>query len=413
MFQGGYGELTAEDVKFSFERFRTAGPDGKAAAYADDWAALDKVEVTGTYTGRILLKNPSPTIWLVGICDGSGTLVSKKAFAENGEKMNGKLFGTGQYMLKEWTPNEKAVLVPSPDYKGPKGAFAEIVTRPIKELKTAELALKAQEVAFGEIDPSAAKDFEGDANTTIIRRPGIDYTWLGMNVEKAPFTDVRVRQAVRLAVDVDSIIAAAYDGLVDPARALLAPGLLGYWKDAPVYKADVAKAKQLLGDAGQGGGFNTTLTVLPDAKFQAAAQVIQANLAEIGITVKINTMDSGAYWAMGSDDKAKDLELVIVPYTSKFDSSFQTQWFTSKQVGIWNWQRWKSPEFDKLHEFANSTLDTKAREAAFLKMQQLMDDAACFVWITHETHVFGHAKWLKPAILPNGINWQLQFFAEA
>ena len=57
---------------------------------------------------------------------------------------------------------------------------------------------------------------------------------------------------------------------------------------------------------------------------QATAQIVQANLGEIGITVTINALDFGTYWAMGSDDKSKDLELTLIPYSSKFDPSFQT-----------------------------------------------------------------------------------------
>ena len=79
MFHGGYGEMTAEDVKFSYERFITPATTASKAAYADDWAALDQVEVTGKYTGRILFKNPAPAIWVIGICDGSGGILSKKA----------------------------------------------------------------------------------------------------------------------------------------------------------------------------------------------------------------------------------------------------------------------------------------------------------------------------------------------
>ncbi|MFO1056907.1 MAG: ABC transporter substrate-binding protein [Dongiaceae bacterium] len=414
MFQQGYGELTAEDVKFSFERFRKPGADGKLPAFADDWIALDHVEVTGQYTGKIILKNPAPTIWLVGICDGSGTLLSKKAFAALGEaKMATTLIGSGPYQIEEWRPNEKVVLTRNPDWKGEKPHFDEFLIRPIQEIKTAELALKAQEINFTEIDAASAKDLAGDPNVEIMRRPGIDYTWLGINMEKPPFTDLKVRQAVRLAIDVDSIIQGAYGGTVDRARALVAPGLLGYWKDAPLYKYDPEAARKLLAEAGQGGGFSTTLTTLTDAGYLAAAQIIQANLAEVGITVKIDALDPGAYWALGADDKAKNVELVIVPYQSKLDSSFQTQWFTSKQIGIWNWQRWNSPEFDKLHDLANSTLDSKKREEAFIRMQQLMDESACFIWITHEVHVYGHSKWLKPVILPNGPNWQFVDFEEA
>ena len=71
-FTGGYGELTADDVKFSFERFIKPDKAGKKVDYADDWAALDSVEVTGKLTGKIHLKTPSPAVWLIALADGSG-----------------------------------------------------------------------------------------------------------------------------------------------------------------------------------------------------------------------------------------------------------------------------------------------------------------------------------------------------
>jgi peptide/nickel transport system substrate-binding protein len=116
---------------------------------------------------------------------------------------------------------------------------------------------------------------------------------------------------------------------------------------------------------------------------------------------------------MGEGDKSKDLELTIIPYSSKFDPSFQTQWFLSEQVGVWNWQRWKSPEFDKLHKEAASITDPNKRAEKYIRMQQLLDESASCIWITHGVRDFAHAKWLKPAILPNGSNWQYRYFKEA
>ncbi len=159
----------------------------------------------------------------------------------------------------------------------------------------------------------------------------IDYQWIGINMEKPPFDDLKVRQAIRYGIDVDAIIAGAFSGTVQRAKTLLAPGLLGHWDQAPVYQFDPAKAKALLEEAGK-PSFDCTLTCLSDATTQAIAQIVQANLAEIGVNVKINALDGGAYWGMGEGDKSKDLELTIIPYTSKFDPSFQTQWFLSEQV---------------------------------------------------------------------------------
>ena len=95
-FTGDYGPLTAEDVKFSFERF-LPGPDGTKVDYADDWAALDKVEVTGPLTGKIHLKSPSPAVWLIALADGSGVIISKKAFESLGDKFKTTPIGSGPY----------------------------------------------------------------------------------------------------------------------------------------------------------------------------------------------------------------------------------------------------------------------------------------------------------------------------
>jgi peptide/nickel transport system substrate-binding protein len=413
MFSGGYGEMTADDVKFSFERFTKPGPGGKKLAYAEDLGALDHVEVTGKYTGKLILKNPAPALWVIGICDGSGAILSKKAVEELGDKIATTLIGSGPYVLKDWKPKEQFVLEVNPDYKGAdKPYFKRIVAKPIAEPKTAVISFLAKEIAFTEVEPTALPQVEADPDSATIKLDGIDYQWIGINVEKPPYTDLRVRQAVRYGIDVDQIIAGAYSGTVSRAKTLLAPGLLGHWEAAPVYQRDVEKAKALLAEAGQ-TSFTTTLTCLNDATTQAIAQIVQANLADIGITVNINALDSGAYWAMGDNDKSKDLELTIIPYSSKFDPSFQTQWFVSSQVGVWNWQRWKNPEFDKLHEEAASTTDNDKRQAMYVRMQELLDQSASCIWITHGVRDFAYAKWLKPSVLPNGSNWQFRFFKEA
>jgi peptide/nickel transport system substrate-binding protein len=413
-FTGGYGELTAEDVKFSYERFNTPDASGKIADYASDWAALDHVEVTGPLTGKIVLKNPAPALWVITLADGSGRIISKKAYEELGDKISNTVIGSGPYILKEWRPREQFVLEINPDYKGPIAPhFKQIVGRPIQEQKTADIAFQANEIDFGKIEPDSKKIFSALPDTTVVDLPGIDYVWFGPNVEKKPFDDVRVRQALRLAVDIDGILAGAYGGLYPRANALLAPTLVGYWKDAPVYKRDLDGAKKLLAEAGLADGFKTTLTLLADARFQAIAAIIQANLIEVGIEVEINALDPGAYWSLGENDASAVLDLSLIEYHGKFDPGFQTQWFTSAQVGLWNWQRWKSPEFDELDALGAKTTDTAEREKIYLKAQQLMDESAAFVWITHNVNVFATKSWLKPGVLPNGNNWLYTAFEEA
>ena len=411
-FSGDYGDLTSEDVKFSFERFIKPDASGKKVDYADDWAALDNVEVTGPLTGKIHLKNPSPAIWLIALADGSGAIISKKAFEALGDNFKTSAIGSGPYILKEWVPRDHFTLVTNPDYLGEKPVFAEIVGKPIADDKTAQLALQAGEIDFSRIDPAVAKDI-ASAGLKVEKLSAIDYVWIGPNIEKKPFDDVRVRQAIRLAIDVPAIIAGAYNGSVEPAYALEAPGILGHWAEAPKRARDVEAAKKLLEEAGQGGGFQTKLTVVNNAVAQATAAIVQANLAEVGIDVVIDALDEGAYWAYGEKDASKDLELVLVEYSGKFDPGFQTQWFTADQIGTWNWQRWNSKEFDELHKKGGIETDVKKREQIYIDAQKLMDNSAAFWWITHNAYTFAFKETLAPGILPNGNQWQYASFKQA
>ena len=413
MFTGGYGEMTAEDVKASFDRFINGDANGKKLSYADDLEALKSVEVTGKYTGKLILKHPSAALWLIGLCDGSGAILSKKAIAELGDKIATTLIGSGPMMLKEWRPKEQFVLVANPDYKGPhKAELQEIVAKVIPEVKTSFLSFQAREIDFTAFDFDQLETAKSLPGSKIIDIPGIDYTWIGINVEKGDLADPKVRQAIRLGIDVEAVIQGAYSGAVSRAKTLLAPALLGHWADAPVYNRDVAKAQALLTEAGK-SAVTVSFTCLNDAQSLAVAQIVQANLAEIGVTVTINALDSGAYWALGANDASKDLELSLIPYSSKFDPSFQTQWFLSSQVGLWNWQRWKSPEFDALHQKGLETLDKAKRQDIYVQMQKLLDESASCIWITHGRNLFIHADWLKPTLLPNGKDWQFEDFAKA
>ena len=301
MFQQGYGELTAEDVKFSYERFNNPAAGAEPATYAKDWGALDHVEVIDTHTGRIILKNPAPALWVIALSDVSGCIVSKKAFEELGEKVKTTgVIGAGPYMLAEWKPNESITLRADPDYSGTPALIKEIVLRPIQEPKTAQLAFRSDELHFTKLDdPAGAEALADDQTAEIIKLPSINYVWVGMNVEKKPLDDVRVRQAIRMAIDVDQAILAGYNGTVTRANALMAPGLLGNWADAPVHQRDVEGAKKLLADAGITGGLDIRLTVLNQSHFVTIAQVIQANLAEVGINLNVEVLDGGAYWSHG------------------------------------------------------------------------------------------------------------------
>jgi peptide/nickel transport system substrate-binding protein len=413
MFTDGYGEMTADDVKFSFERFAINLGGGKESPYKGDWSGLTGVEVTGKYTGKIALSKANAGLFAIALADGSGCIVSKKAVTERGADYALKPVGSGPYQVASVEKQRGAVLKRNPAYAGAaKAQYDEVNVRFIQDPKTTELALRAGELDFAVLPPGVAEPLRGTAGLSVETYPGLAYIWLGMNTEKAPFTDIRVRQAIRLALDVDQMLVAGYNGKAPRLNALIPAPILGQWKDAPVYKRNVADAKALLAAAGQ-TNLKIKLTILSQPTFQTMALVAQAQLKEVGIDLQIDAQDGGTYWTAGKGDAGKNIDMFIMRFNGKLDPNFLMQWFTKSQIGNWNWQRFTSDIYDKLADDAIAELDPVKRAALVIQAQQEMDKSASIIWLTNDVAYVVRRATLKPSFLPGAIDWQLDRFAPA
>ena len=132
---------------------------------------------------------------------------------------------------------------------------------------------------------------------------------------------------------------------------------------------------------------------------------MQANLAELGVTVTIQQHDSGTFWSLGdqkSGDSWKKLQLIISRFSMQPDPAFATDWFTPEQIGVWNWERWNSPEFGELNKQAKIELDVKKRGEMYVRMQDLMEEGGAYVFLTHGAVGVGYNEKIEPSLLPNG-----------
>ncbi len=408
-YTDGYGEMTADDVKFSFERI-ARGP--KESPYKSDWVNLDQVEVTGRTTGRIVMQRPTPYLYLIALADGSGCIVSRAAMEKLGDRAALNPVGSGPYRAASVEPQRATRLVPNPGYAGPRPHWDEITMRYVPDPQTAELAFRARELDFTALTPFTIAPVRNTADTRITQSPGLRFIWIALNVEKKPLDDPRVRQAIQLGVDVDQILLAGYNGLAARANALIQPQVLGYWKDAPVLKRDVARAKALLAAAGVPNP-TLKLTLLNQPAFQTMGLVAQAQLQEIGVNLQLDVRDGGSYWSAGHGEAGRDLDLVLMRFNAKLDPNFNTQWFTSDQVGVWNWARWRSPDFDRLNAEAGTEMDPVRRAEMVVQLQKLMAESWAFLWLTYDVDLFAARSWLRPAVMPTGSDWQLAQFSLA
>ncbi len=411
MFSDGFGEMTAEDVKFSFERIGLPPVGGaKESTYKGDWLHLAGVELKNKYEGRITLAKPRANIYDVVIADGSGCIVSKKAFEQRSNDFGTRPVGSGPYMMSGYDRLKGAVLRRNPGWTGRKPHFDEIALRVIGDAKTTELALRASEVDFAVMSPAAADPLRGAAGITVADQPSMAYVWMGMNVEKGPLADPRVRQAIRLGIDVDQMLLAGYNGKVPRLNTVVPPQIMGHWREAPAYKRNVAEARSLLAAAGA-TNLKLKLTVLNQQQYQNMALVARALLAEVGVTIEVDAQEGGTYWNSGKGDTGKNIELYMSRFSGKHDPNFVLQWFRPGQIGDWNWSRWNSPEFERLFVASDSETDAAKRHQMVLDMQRAMDQSAAYVWLTNEANTLAHRSWIKPASVPGWIDWQYAHFA--
>jgi len=401
-FTDGYGQMTADDVKFSIERFADPAME---SPYAGDWAALKEVEVKDKLSGLIHLKNKFVPLWTTTLPTPASCILSKKAMEELGDKLTTKpVAQSGQYLLADWQPKQKTILRRNPDWKHEPGGFDEIHIIPIEDPATAERGFEAGDLDYTWTSVSSLPRLKENPpeGSVVLEKPSLAYVWMGMNQDNEALKDVRIRRAIQHAVDRQSVVDAAYFGAAAVGNGIIAPGLPGS-RDSVTYDYDPDKARELLAEAGA-EGLNVTLDILNQSERLAAAQVIQANLADVGVTCEIKQNDSGTFWTLGAKegDYFMKLQLILGRFSMQPDPSWATVWFTPEQIGVWNWERFNSPEYKELHEQGLVESDPAKRDEIYKKMQALMDESGDYVFLTHEVVGAIHRDSIVPGLKPNG-----------
>jgi peptide/nickel transport system substrate-binding protein len=407
-FHGGFGELTADDVKFSLERIAGLYPPFKSA-YQGDFQTLKEVRVTGKYSGSILLNQTFPPLLTVSL-PVTGVILSRKAVQTLGDSYPLHPIGTGPYEFVSFTPGQQVVIKKSAKYAGSWYKYIkpvvwdEIDFITIPQTNAAVIAFENGSIDFTSINPSDVWGLYHNSNVKLTAQRTFRYNFIAMNVTNPALADINVRRAIRSAIDVPAILKAAYDGLYTRARAILPPSMpIGYWKDAPLYNRDLGKAQSFL--AAAGGNRPTTLSfAYATSQIGGAivAQIVQSNLNDIGIKVNILGQDPATFNTLGGAAQgARQLSFINFGQQAP-EPEYSTVWFTCDQVNVWNFMSWCDQTFTSLHKQAATTVNPASRSKMYIQMQQIWDRAVDAVWIAYPTLYFVGNKNLKPTVLPTG-----------
>ena len=373
--------VTAEDVKFSFERYRGAGQ-------AQMKARVASVETPDARHVRFKLKSPWPDfLTFYASATGSGWVVPKAYVEKVGEDGYKKApIGAGPYKFVSFDPGVELVLEAFEDYWRKTPSVKRLVLKVVPDEATRLAALKR-----GEAD--IAYSMQGEIAEELQRTPNLGLKavivngtfWLYFPDQwdaKSPWHDPRVRQAAILAIDTKTINQALALGFAQNTGSIIPQNFDYYWKTpAPVY--DPAKAKKLLAEAGFPKGFDAG-EYFCDVAYANLGEAVLNNLAEVGIKAKLRPLERAAFFKGYGDKSFKNL---IQGASGAFgNAATRLETFVVKG-GAYVYGNY--PELDELFQQQAAELDLKKREALLHKMQQLVHEKGIYAHLWQQAFING------------------------
>lgn len=362
----GYGELTAEDVKFSYDRVL----DPQAGSrYKGEFKLVESVEAVAPHIVRIRLKSKYPGFLNKVAAYNQGFIISRKAMEKLGDQYATNPIGTGPFVFESWAPKNQVVLVANPDYFAGPPRIDRVILRVIPEETTAEIALQRGEIDVfyalqnAEVIGRLAKA----ADITVHRRTANHTINLVLNQTFEPFAKVEVRRAMAHALDQKALRESFFNGLKDPPHWVLTTSFPEGAKDLTEYPHDPDRARALLKEAGYPSGFKFTLTTLGLQPYDKIAVVLADDLRRVGIDANVQVLERAAYLAArGAGTPAA----VITGVTGPADADAPL-WTLLHSAGFppgLNTARYRA--IDDLLEAAQTELDRGKRLALYRRVQE-------------------------------------------
>lgn len=385
-------ECTANDVKFSLERAKEMP---RVKQYVEQ---IEEIVVEDDY--NLTLKLNVPYAPLLSSLSHTGTsIIPEAAVTEQGEAFWENPVGTGPMKFVEWAPNDHWTLERYDEYfKGP-GLAHTITMKIMPEGGARTIALETGEIDMSiSVDAADVQNVEANPDLKAMQKTSISVEYLAMNCEKAPFDNPLVRQAVNYAINKNDIIDVVMEGRGTPANSVININIPGYSEDVEAYPYDVEKAKELLAEAGYADGFTTTLFASGDVR-NREAQLIQAQLQEIGIQVDIQLYEWGAFLdAINNGEHEMFLSswsnATMDPDASVFPL------FHSKNFGATgNRAFYSNPEVDQMIEEAQMESDQEKRMELYKEIQQKINEDAPWVPVFYGTSCTGIRADLKGYVM--------------
>ena len=363
--------LTAADVAYSLGRVIKL--EKSPSWLFTDVLGLtqDSFTVVDDRTIKIVTNGAPPNVVLTNLGNSPAGIVNKnvtEAKAKDDDMGSGWMTdhsaGAGPYVLKDWKRNDALLLEANENYWKGAPAIKMVMVKDVPEATDRLLRVKRGDIDIAfHLTAEQINSLKENADIQIVTTPGQSDEYVGMNVGFEPFADVRVRTAVKYAIDYDAIINKVKAGYAINNQQFLAIGYFGYEENNP-FKQDLEKAKALMAEAGYADGFEVELVTNTREERRNEAVIVQENLAQIGIKASINIMPASQMYAKF---RKQGIDMIVAGWGIDYpDADALANPFANHRVNQLAWRlSWLDDKAADMAEAAGKEMDEAKREKIY------------------------------------------------
>jgi peptide/nickel transport system substrate-binding protein len=337
---------------------------------------VTSIDVVDDYTVKFMTTTPEPLDVLLSSEYGAWMFSPAADSKPSSWFDQGNDVGTGPYVMKSYDPQNQVVLTHNPNYWGgwKDNQYKDVVISVVPDTETERQMLESGQVDYqaqGSRDDVAQMKTNPAIHVAVL--PSYLNYWMYLNTQRKPFSDLKVRQALTYATPYNDILQVAGAGLGQVSAGPITRSLYPHDTALQPPTYDLAKAKQLLTEAGYPNGFKMTLTFASNEPlYPKIAGLVKESYAKIGVTLNIQPLVWNTAWSKAKGPAAGRQDALIITWWPAFASGADTlrTSFETEKAPSWNLSYWYNPAFDKIVNTAWETQPVNPQKA-----QQLYDQA--------------------------------------
>jgi 4-phytase/acid phosphatase/peptide/nickel transport system substrate-binding protein len=372
--------FNAQAVKFNYDRMRDPNNHCRCAFYLSNIAQVDAPDEL-----TLIFRLHDPSVNLPALLASSlvtNAYHSPAAVQRLGEDYNRNPVGTGPFVLKSWVASDRLVLERNPNYwRSGYPHLDKVILRPLPDAQARFASL-----ASGETDIIWDDNFDNiqkakkDKSLVVYEHTGSGATFYAFNTKVAPFDDLRVRQALVMAIDRAKWSQAVSNGLLRPAQDPYGAGSWVKCQDVGALPYDPVKAKELLKDYGKPVSFKMVATATPRGRIYG--QILQQFWKQIGVDMQLDQVDQTTVVT-----KAFKRDFELTPWRLVDSADPDAQMYANFHTGSpVNLAQYSNPVLDKSLEHARATADQSARVKDYCEIARIINQEAVWFWTFQNTY---------------------------